>query len=83
MTKSVEVLFYPMLHDLRKFIAFFWNVPKLRAFVYSGKRNMKMKMSTKHSCNEFDRGEPKYWLKTLFQCHFVHHKYQTELSRIE
>lgn len=38
----------------------------------------------KHSCNDFDRGNPKYWEIKLRQCHFnVHHKIHMDWTGTE
>jgi hypothetical protein len=36
-----------------------------------------------HRRNEIDKGKPKYSGKTLFKCHFVHHKSHMDCPGIE
>jgi hypothetical protein len=42
-----------------------------------------MKMSMEHWWHDTDRGKPKYSEKSLFHCHFVHHKSYKDLPGIE
>ena len=49
----------------------------------SGRSNIKMRMSMERSWNDCDRVKPKYWEKTLSECHFVYHKSHLHLSKIE
>jgi len=39
-----------------------------------------MKMIMEHWWNDNDRKKPKYWEKSLSQCHFVHHKSHLDLG---